>query len=88
MKKPTLKQKVDQYEAFLHLLNVGVTAQNNEMVRKLVTNADNWSYAHRVGNGELSERKQDQIITRSFWRLCEIDTPPKNPTVAEHDEVG
>lgn len=87
LKKPTLREKVQHYETFLHLLNAGVTAQNDAMVRKLVSNADNWSYAHRVGNGEISEKKQDQIITRSFWRLCEID-PPASPHLPEHPQKG
>ena len=46
---------------------------NNDGIRELVENADNFSYSHRVGNGELSDKKQQQVINNAFWKLC--DTP-------------
>ncbi len=70
-KTPTLREKVEKYEEFLHLLNTAVTCCNNEMARRLVSNADAWSYAHRVGNGELNDRKQQQCINAAFHRLCQ-----------------
>jgi hypothetical protein len=73
MKTPTLKQKVDQYEAFLHRINMCLISCNNEGIQELVQNADRWSYAHRVGNGELSDRGQQQLINNAFWKL--LDTP-------------
>lgn len=73
MKTPTLKQKVEQYEAFLHKINACIISCNHEGVRELVQNADNWSYSHRVGNGELSDKKQQQVINNAFWKL--LDTP-------------
>jgi hypothetical protein len=73
MKNPTLKQKVAQYEAFLHKINMFIISPNNDGIRELVENADIWSYAHRVGNGELSDKKQQQAINKAFWKLC--DTP-------------
>lgn len=42
-------------------------------VQELVTNADMWSYMHRCGNGELSEKEQKKIINGRFYKLC--DTP-------------
>lgn len=73
MKTPTLKQKIEQYESFLHKINACLMSGDHESVRELVENADNWSYAHRVGNGEHSDRKQQQIINNTFWKL--LDTP-------------
>ena len=73
MKTPTLKEKVAQYEAFLHKINACIISCNHEGVRELVQNADNWSYSHRVGNGELSDKKQQQVINNAFWKL--LDTP-------------
>ena len=43
MKTPTLKEKVKQYEAFLHKINACIISCNHEGVRELVQNADNWS---------------------------------------------
>jgi hypothetical protein len=73
MKTPTLRQKVDQYESFLHKINSFIVSCNNDGIKELVENADNWSYSHRVGNGELSERKQQKLINNAFWKL--LDTP-------------
>lgn len=68
-KKPTLKQKIEMYENFLHKINMFRISCNNEGIRELVDNADIWSYSHRVGNGELSDRKQQQAINNAFWHL-------------------
>ena len=81
MKTPTLKQKVAMYETFLHKINMFIISPNNDGIRELVENADNWSYAHRVGNGEISDRKQQQLINNAFWKLC--DTPNSDAIVLE-----
>ena len=73
MKTPTLKEKVAQYEAFLHKINLCVMCGNHNGVTELVSNADSWSYAHRVGNGELSDKQQQQLINKAFYTL--LDTP-------------
>jgi hypothetical protein len=73
MKTPTLKEKVQMYENFLHKINSFIICGEHEGIRELVKSADDWSYAHRVGNGEHSDRKQQQIINNAFWKL--LDTP-------------
>lgn len=84
MKAPTLKQKVEQYETFLHKINMFVISCNNNGIKELVENADIWSYSHRVGNGQLSERKQQQAINNSFWKLC--DTPKADKEAKERQK--
>lgn len=73
MKTPTLKEKVEMYERFLHKINMFIISCNNTGIAELVKNADIWSYVHRVGNGELSDRQQQKAINKAFWKLC--DTP-------------
>ncbi len=73
MKKPTLKQKVQMYEAFLHKINMACICMDNLAIQELVQNADAWSYAHRQGNGMLSEKEQQGLINDKFIKLC--DTP-------------
>ena len=68
-KTPTLKEKVAQYEAFLHNINMMMFCGNPEGLQKLLAKADNWSYSHRVGNGELSDREQQKVINKAFWSL-------------------
>jgi len=73
MKRPTNKEKILQYESFLHKINMFIVSCNNDGIRELVENADIWSYAHRVGNGELDDDKQQSAIDKAFWKL--LDTP-------------
>jgi len=73
MKTPNLKEKINMYESFLHKINLFMICANNSGIAELIQNADNWSYSHRVGNGELSDKQQQQYINNAFWKLC--DTP-------------
>jgi hypothetical protein len=84
MKTPTLKEKVEMYESYLHKINMYVISCNDQGVRELVQNADTWSYAHRIGNGELSERKQQKVINNAFWKL--LDTPETDKTTIERQK--
>jgi hypothetical protein len=83
-KKPTLKEKAAQYEDFLHKINMFIVSCNNDGIAELVKNADSWSYAHRVGNGQLSEKKQQQAINGAFWTLC--DTPDTDEKTKERQQ--
>jgi hypothetical protein len=70
---PTLAEKVKMYEDFLHRISLYCNCGNNEAIRKLVQNADAFSYAHRVGNGEYSDEEQDRIVAAKFWKLLDIE---------------
>lgn len=85
MKKPTLKQKVEMYESYLHKINMFIISSNNDGIKELVYNADNWSYSHRIGNGELSDRKQKQAINNAFWKL--LDTPEADKATKERQKA-
>ena len=80
-KTPTLKEKVKMYESFLHKINTGIVCCDNEMIKELIGNADNWSYAHRKGNGMCSEREQQHYINANFYRL--LDTPISDAATKE-----
>jgi hypothetical protein len=84
MKSPTNKQKIEMYESFLHRINSFVISGNNEGIGELIQNADNWSYSHRRGNGELSDRDQQKIINNTFWKLC--DTPHSDKKTIERQK--
>ena len=72
MKTPTLKQKVEMYENFLHKINIFIISGNNDGIKELVNNADNWSYAHRSGEF-LTDKQRRKMINDMFQKLC--DTP-------------
>ena len=80
MKTPTLRQKVDQYESFLHKINSFIVSCNNDGIKELVENADNWSYAHRRGEF-LTDNQREKIINNMFWKL--LDTPKSDKKTSE-----
>ena len=81
MKTPTKDEKIAMYERYLHALSIMCTCVDNFGVKELVTNADIWSYAHRISNGELSDEEQQQAINNAFWKL--LDTPETDAITKE-----
>ena len=81
MKTPNQKEKIEMYEAFLNKINSFIVSCNNDGIKELVENADNWSYAHRISNGEASDREQQKYINNAFWKL--LDTPKTYKAVEE-----
>lgn len=71
-KQPTLKEKVERYEQFLDNLALYADTGNTQFLQDLINNASDWSYAHRAGNGEYSDKKQDEIIASKFWKLLDL----------------
>ena len=68
-----LQRKIEKYERLLHLLDLNYsTAMNSKNVRSLLDNISNWSRAHRVGNGMLSEEEQEALIGKAFDTLTDI----------------
>jgi hypothetical protein len=68
----TNKEKIKIYEDFLHAINMCCVCGNGEKLQKLIENADSWSYSHRMGNGECSKKKQQEIIDRATRRLLKV----------------
>jgi hypothetical protein len=79
-KKPTLRQKVEMYERFLHQINLFMICSSDAGIKALLKNADNWSYAHRCGDGELSEKEIEKNINKHFWNLLEVPATTKDIT--------
>lgn len=66
----TLKQKVETYERVLHDLQMHYEVTgNHEQVEDQLSRICNWSYAHRVGNGMLTEKQQKKLIKEAFNKL-------------------
>ena len=81
MKNPTLKDKVKMYEAFLHKISMACTCMDNLAIQELVQNADAFSYAHRQGNGMLTDKQQQELINSKFFKL--LDTPKADKALEE-----
>jgi hypothetical protein len=83
MKSPTNKEKILQYESFLHKINMFIISCNNDGIRELVENADNWSYSHRSGEF-VTDAQRDKMINNAFWKLC--DTPKADKDAEERQK--
>ena len=83
LRTPSLREKVLKYEELFHLiqLNYAVT-MDSARVKAYLDNIAEWSYAHRRGNGEYSEKEQRELINAQFHKLTLIQT--KVP----HDAMG
>lgn len=67
-----LSEKVKVYERFLHLIQLHAEVNlDGDKVRKLIDRACVWSYAHRSGNGEYSEKEMEARIREAFVALSE-----------------
>lgn len=65
------KKKVEIYERFFHQIQLYCISMNNAKVGEAVELIRNWSYAHRIGNGELSEEEVQEMIDNYIKRIDE-----------------
>lgn len=59
------------YEKFLHQINMHLVVMDHSAIKKLVSNADAWSYAHRFGDC-ISDKERQKLIDAKFWKLCDL----------------
>lgn len=82
MTNPTLEDKVEMYENLLHKIQLyREVTLDGQVLTKLLDNIGSWSYAHRAGNGVYSDKEQDEMINRAFYKL--IDTKEVTAAVSE-----
>ena len=65
----TNKERLKIYEAFFHQINVHCIIMNTEKIRDAVGLIDSWSYAHRAGNGELTEYQQKKSVEHVIRKM-------------------
>lgn len=63
------EEKLKLYEKVFHRISMLNTALNAEGMRDMVGRIDSWSYAHRCGNGQLSDEEQAQLVEDAAKRL-------------------
>lgn len=69
----TLREKVTMYERLLHNIQMyREVTMDGDKVRQLLDNVGAWSYAHRQGNGELTDRQQHALIDAKFRKLTDV----------------
>lgn len=67
---PTMRQKIKKYEGLLHSIQMyAQVTMDHDRLRVLLDQICSWSYAHRAGNGELSDKELQAQIDRAFHKL-------------------
>jgi hypothetical protein len=70
----TLREKVKMYEQLLHTIQMyREVTMDGDKVRQLLDNVGAWSYAHRQGNGELTDKQQQALIDAKFRKLTHVE---------------
>lgn len=73
MPRITQREKIRMYERLLHdLYFASHVTMDSKRVGTLLENIGRWSYSHRAGNGQLSDRQQNEMINSAFRKLCII----------------
>ena len=66
------KEKITVYEGLLHDLHFASSVtMDSKRVGEILDKISRWSYAHRQGNGELSNVEQQELIDKAFQKLKE-----------------
>lgn len=66
------KEKIQKYEELLHTIQLfAEVTMDNEKLKKIIHNICDWSYAHRAGNGSLTQKQIDKNIKQKFDKLLE-----------------
>lgn len=69
----TDKEKIAVYEDILHALHFAAyVTMNRERVAELLDKISAWSYAHRMGNGELTDAEVQKNIEKAFEKFKEV----------------
>lgn len=68
----TNKQRKEIYEDFLHKVALVALVHNQEKIIEGIKIIQDWSYAHRVGNGEYSDYEQQKIVDKVIAKMREF----------------
>lgn len=64
--------KIRKYEELLHQIQMcAEVTMDNEKLKRLIKNICAWSYAHRSGDGFLTEKQIKKNIKKQFNKLTE-----------------
>lgn len=70
LKKPTLKRQVDIFHKFMNIVNIASISGKSDRLKLCLEKMNNWSYAHRMGNGQFTDSEQDQLVYHAFEELA------------------
>ena len=68
-----MQEKVEVYESLLHSMQACMVSGNKNRLENILLGAIwDWSYAHRSGNGELSDEEQAERVEKAFLEIKKV----------------
>jgi hypothetical protein len=68
-----MEKENEVFQQVFHYINTHASiTMNQEKMQEIIGAICSWSYAHRVGNGELSDEEQQAIIDSAFNKIKQI----------------
>jgi len=68
-----MEKENEVFRQVFHYINThAAITMNMEKMQEIIGAICSWSYAHRVGNGELSDEEQQAVIDRAFDKIKQI----------------
>lgn len=65
----TKKERLQIYESFFHKIQMQLVCMNHDRIRDAVNIIGDWSYAHRMGNGQFSAYEQQQVVDNQVLKM-------------------
>ena len=68
-----LEKENEVFKRVFHHINTHASiTMNAERMQEIIGAICSWSYAHRAGNGELSDKEQQAVIDHEFEKIKQI----------------
>lgn len=68
-----LESENEVFRAAFHYINThAAITMNGDKVREMISAICSWSYAHRCGNGEYSEKEQQELVDHAFEKIKQL----------------
>ena len=67
-----MQEKIEVYESLLHSMQACMVSSNHTRLDVMLDLIWDWSYAHRSGNGELSDEEQAERVEKAFMKIKEF----------------
>ena len=67
-----MQEKIEVYESLLHSMQACMVGGNLTRLDVMLDLVWDWSYAHRSGNGELSDEEQAERVEKAFLEIKKV----------------
>lgn len=62
-------EKTSIYESIFHHMQYCMVSGNDDRIREILQIISDWSYSHRAGNGELTDKEIKRNVNKQIERM-------------------